>query len=77
MNIAPQRIEPQTYRIGRWVAFQTDRLSWRMGIPVFEDDPMGGFVEGSVTEHSTLKACTARVLARERQTARIKGPRWE
>lgn len=78
MKIAAHRIGPQTYEIAGYVAFQTDRLSWKMGIPAFADQPLGPYVEGSVIEMSTLKACVARVRTwkRTHKSLRRVGYKW-
>jgi len=63
-----QRIAPQTYRIGDYVAFQNDKLRWTLGKPISWDDPLGGgLVEGTVTSHhTTLRDCKQTVSLRKR-----------
>lgn len=56
MSAAAEKIASQTYRIGERVVFKTGHGVWKMGVPLFADAPLDGFVAGTVTLHSTLKA---------------------
>ncbi len=78
-----RRLAPQTYRMGEYVAFQTDRLDWTLGKPATWDDPIGGgLMEGTVTyKHGTLRDCRYTVQRRVHIARSIyeDGPRgaWE
>lgn len=69
-TIRAVKIESGTYRVGRYVAFETIRRDWKMGEPIDADDLAAGMVAGTVTFHSTLGACVSSARARARQEAR-------
>ena len=71
-----KRLESQTYRIGDYVAFQTDKREWKMGKPVDWNEPVGvGLVAGTVSWHDTLRDCKSRVQMRRRMARRMEACR--
>lgn len=68
-----QKIEPGTYRIGHerigyYIVYQAEDLTWTMGKPVDWDDPLGAGLEmGTVTyKHRTLRDCVSTARRRLR-----------
>jgi len=69
------RLASQTYRLGDYVIYKTERGTWLMGQPLVADDPLGGFVAGTVTRHTTLADARRYAAMMARSTARQEASR--
>ena len=69
----PVKIDIQTYQIGDYVAFKTDRGDWKLGRPVYQSEPtLLLFVEMTVSRHRRLIDCLNHMRAHARRDSMIR-----